>query len=338
MNTHHTPEQPSTTNEKKEFTPAAKQRRSNKFSWIMCGIALVLCAAGEYALSWRNILPLSEEERSTCGAYMDDLSSQSALKLCRINPKEVSAPAQAVEDYLRYITDYTGNPLATAAESRVAELFAHGKAGELTSTSGCGSLTSLLDRKVVLYTSSYVPAMLYQCGQTYAEQKMLAESITAYETFMAHFPAHSLAVQAEAGMARSIIQFAKGSAAGSIQQPGLANTLDSPTATLTLQNGTHYPVRIAYSGPEGHVKELPACETCTTADASATTCSNQGPVVEYQVAPGQYDVVFQTINDSQLVHNPSAPRWTSSWNLARGGQYSGCVVLVPVQSNQYRSP
>jgi hypothetical protein len=144
-----------------------------------------------------------------------------------------------------------------------------------------------------------------------------------YELFRAEYPDHRLAPEVEAALARSVVENAKQSNAGTIPEPQPSGWVQGASAIVVVQNDSPERLRITFQGPEVRVEELAACSACEKhMIVKPLSCPQKGPIGRYTLQPGAYDVVAEAISDRSV--SPFAGNWT----LNRGQQYSSCFYIV----------
>jgi tetratricopeptide (TPR) repeat protein len=213
--------------------------------------------------------------------------------------------------YKKLLTEY---PNALRAAEAEAALLANPLACEESDP---------LKNSLIAERAEFVPSLYYQCGQAYESQGNWEQAITMYEKFLAEYPSHARAVDAEAGLARSIVSQAQTTSAGEIPTPERSGSTGSIVTEVVIQNDSPRRLRIVFSGPESRVEELEACSSCTTyTGIGPLYCPELGPIGRYPLTPGAYDIVVEAISDSEITP------WTGSWNLASGDEYYSCFFVI----------
>ncbi len=182
---------------------------------------------------------------------------------------------------------------------------------------------SELQNTVIEKQDNFKPSLFYNCGQAYENNRDWANAITMYEKFLAEFPSHSLALDVEAALARSIVEQAKASGGFEIPEPERSGFTRSGVTEVVIQNDSPERLRIVFSGPESHVEELEACGACTTyTGIGPLYCPEKGPIGRYTLTPGQYDIVVESITDG------GTTPWKANWVLTSGYKYYNCFFIV----------
>ena len=213
--------------------------------------------------------------------------------------------------YKKLLIEYPG---ALLAEEAQASLLAHPLA--------CKESDSLKN-SVIAQRNEFMPSLYYQCGQAYEGEKNWEQAITMYEKFLADYPGHALAVDAEAGLARVIVSESQTTSAGEIPAPERSGSTGSIVTEVVIQNDSPERLRIVFSGPESHIEELEACSSCTTyTGIGPLYCPEQGPIGRYPLTPGEYDIVVESSSDT------GTTPWTGNWNLVSGDEYYSCFIII----------
>ena len=213
--------------------------------------------------------------------------------------------------YKKLLTEY---PNALLAEQAEASLMA--------SPLACEKF-DLLKNSVIAERSDFMPSLYYQCGQVYEGKGNWDQAISMYETFLANYPDHVHATDAEAGLARSIVSKSQATSAGEIPAPERSGSTGSEVTEVVIQNDSPEHMRIVFSGPESRVEELEPCTSCTTYSGEGPLyCPELGPVGRYSLPPGAYDIVVESISDT------GTTPWTGNWSLVTGDEYYSCFVII----------
>ena len=214
--------------------------------------------------------------------------------------------------YESLLTEYPSHSLAGQAEESL-----------LANPVACEEADSLKKNSTIANRTDFIPTLYYSCGQAYEDDGDWGNAVTMYENFLADYPSHSLASDAEAALARSIVAQAKAGGAGEIPAPESSGSTGSKLTEVIIQNDSPERLRIVFSGPESHVEELGACSSCTNyTGIGPLYCPEKGPIGRYALQPGQYDVVVESINDS------GTTPWTGKWDLVSGDEYYNCFFVV----------
>ncbi len=218
----------------------------------------------------------------------------------------------AILMYESLLTEYPNHSLSGQTE---ASLFVNPVA--------CEEIDSLKKNNTIANRRDFIPTLYYNCGQAYENDRDWGNAILMYENFLADYPSHSLASDAEAALARSIVAQAKAAGAGQIPAPESSGSTGSELTEVIIQNDSPNRLRIVFSGPESHVEELGACSSCTSYIGDGPLfCPEKGPIGRYTLDAGQYDVVVESISGS------GTTPWTGTWDLVSGDEYFNCFFVV----------
>ncbi|HET9905160.1 MAG TPA: tetratricopeptide repeat protein [Anaerolineales bacterium] len=215
------------------------------------------------------------------------------------------------EMYQKLLTEYPG---ASLAENAAASLLANPLACKESDT---------LKNSVIAERNEFMPSLYYQCGQTYEGESNWDQAISMYEKFLAAYPTHARAADAEAGLARAIVSQSQATSAGDIPTPERSGSTGSTVSEVVIQNDSPERLRIVFSGPEARVEELEPCSSCTTyTGIGPLYCPEQGPIGRYPLTPGEYDVVVEAISGD------GTTPWTGNWSLVTGDEYYNCFFII----------
>lgn len=215
------------------------------------------------------------------------------------------------EMYKTLLTEYPDSVLASEAESSL-----------MANPQACEASESLRNSAIAERTD-FMPSLYVGCGQAYEEIGDWDAAILMYENFLADHPDHALAADVEAALARSIVAQAQALGAGEIPPPARSGSTGSDVTAVIIQNDSPDPLRIVFSGPESRVEELEACDTCTNYTGTGPAfCPELGPIGNYTLLPGEYDVVVESVSDD------GTTPWTGSWEMLSGDEYYSCFFVV----------
>lgn len=226
--------------------------------------------------------------------------------------EKTNQPKFAFAMYQWILTSYPRNPASVTAEAYLLE-----------NQTACQESESL-GQSVIANRTDFMPRLYYGCGKKYEKNTDTANARKMYETFLAVYPEHALAKEVESALARIIVAQAKASGAGEISQPDSSGSTTSGQVQVVIQNDSPDRMRIIFSGPNSQVKELDACSTCTSyaAGQAPIFCPNLGPIGQYTLLPGTYDIVVESISDNTVIP------WAGNWNLIDGNEYRRCFFLT----------
>ncbi|MBI5963412.1 MAG: hypothetical protein HY863_08065 [Chloroflexi bacterium] len=226
--------------------------------------------------------------------------------------EKVNQPKFASAMYQWILISYPENPVSLSAETALLE-------NQLT----CQE-SETIRQSAVANRTDFMPKLYYGCGQKYEVNTDYANARKMYETFLAAFPEHSLAKEVESALARTIVAQAKASGAGEISQPESSGSTTSGVVQVIIQNDSPDRMRITFSGPSSQVEELEACSTCTSYEVAQAPlfCPELGPIGQYTLPPGVYDIVVESISDDAVTP------WIGNWDLVDGNEYHRCFFIT----------
>jgi tetratricopeptide (TPR) repeat protein len=170
--------------------------------------------------------------------------------------------------------------------------------------------------------NEFIPLLFYSCGQRYAKEGDSESAIAMFDRFLTKYPDHEIADDVESALADLIISKAKNNNAGEIPQPSYSGRSNSGTSEVIIQNDSPERLLIVFKGPETHVEILEDCSTCSNYFISPTYCPEEGPIGQYTLTPGAYEVVVMSVSDIETTP------WLGSWDLSDGDEYSSCFFII----------
>jgi tetratricopeptide (TPR) repeat protein len=214
--------------------------------------------------------------------------------------------------YEALLSEYPTYPEAGEAEASLLQNF-----------STCAEISSLKSNPVIVQRKDFIPSLYSFCGKAYENQKDWSNAITMYDNLLAEYPDYALTAGAEAALARSIVAQASEEGGGVIPAPEKSGNTSTGETEVTIQNDSPEELRIVFSGPESRVEKLTSCGLCQKYTAVGPAyCPTQGPIANYTLQPGEYDVVVESLSDSTI------KPWTGNWSLVSGSKYDSCFFIV----------
>ncbi len=230
---------------------------------------------------------------------------------------------EAVLAYSAFVTTYAASPIVGAALSRGQTLVSEAPAERLATGELCDAVDVLDAQGFVTAPDVELPPLLLACGDAYTDAGDYGSAIAVLERIRTDYAESPLIPDVEAAYARAALADADRTGAGTLAPPsvvGATGTGDGP-ATVAIRNSTSEPLTIVFHGPTQTVQELPACEQCDAVSAQPDACPEGGPVGQYELPPGTYDVVVRATGSASVLP------FRGSWALVAGQQYSTCFYL-----------
>lgn len=231
--------------------------------------------------------------------------------------------AEAVLAYREFITKYPRSPLVGTALAGGQELISTAPES-VASVELCDALDGLEAEEFIASPADSLPALLYACGQVYEAERAFADALAAYGRFRAEYADHDLADDVETAYARAILEDADEGGAGELPSPDQGRPGGVPDlATIVIQNDAPDILAMVFSGPDVRVEEVEACAECQKyLSPGPPACPELGPVAEYVVEPGTYDVVVRSGSGSDVTP------FRGTWILEAGLIYDSCFYIV----------
>jgi tetratricopeptide (TPR) repeat protein len=166
-----------------------------------------------------------------------------------------------------------------------------------------------------------LPDIYYRCGKTYSTAKEYKDAIVILERFLNEYPQEPRLEEVRTLLAQAMIADARSAGAGTIDTPQQTGTTSTGKTMVQIQNDSPNRIRLVFTGPVTRIEELDACASCTTYSIIGTTyCPEKGPLGQYEMPTGSYDVLVESIGDD-------VTPFTGNWSLG-GGNYYSCFFIV----------
>lgn len=259
---------------------------------------------------------LAQQERIECQAFQDAAERQTS-----------SDPGGAILAYNDFMHNYGDSPLTQEASNRVASVFTQTDAQTLATEGLCDQLESLEQGNLIPQKDSNLPGLLYACGQTYEATENYSGAVQVYERILNDYPGAVAGTEVEDALARAIVAEARAAGAGTIPAPQVSGTTEGGSTVVIIQNDSPDRLRLVFSGPDSRIEEIEPCESCEKYSVVGPVyCPEKGPIGQYTLPPGQYDVVVQSVSDSGVTP------WTGNWELISGDEYYSCFFITTTLS------
>ena len=161
------------------------------------------------------------------------------------------------------------------------------------------------------------------CGDRYSAQSDYSNALAAYEPFLQKYPDHPRAEEIKRKVAEFLVAQANATGAGTIDRPDSSGWAPEGVARVVIQNDSPHRLKIVFSGPDARIETIDSCPSCTDySGLGPMYCPELGPIGTYDLTPGTYEVLVETINE-----NGVSP-FTGTWNLNGGNEFYSCFFVV----------
>jgi hypothetical protein len=232
-------------------------------------------------------------------------------------------PGEAVLAYSGFITTYPRSPLKDTALAGGQGVLAGGP--ERAATVGlCDELEILEAMQFITAPDETLPPLLYACGQAYEAEGAYADALLTYERFRTDYAGHDLARDVDEAFARATLAETDESGAGSLPAPEETGAgTGTGLATVFIQNDSPDELNMVFSGPDVQIEMLDACAECVEfIGEEPDECPGLGPIGEYIVEPGTYEVVVKSSSGGFVIP------FRGTWTLEAGQEYASCFYIV----------
>jgi hypothetical protein len=233
-------------------------------------------------------------------------------------------PGEAVLGYSNLVKKYDRSALRDAAVASGQKLIAS-TPEKVASVDVCDALDTLETQRFFAPVDEMLPPILYACGRAYAAKGAFGDALAMLGRFRAEYSTHALADQVEKAFVEATLAETAASGAGKLPPPESVGKSGQAggQSTVVIQNDSPEQLSIVFSGPDVRVEEVKACGECVEyVGVGPSACPEKGPVAEYVLAPGTYEVVVKSSSGSDVTP------FRGTWTLKKGEEYSSCFYLV----------
>jgi hypothetical protein len=191
------------------------------------------------------------------------------------------------------------------------------------STDFCPMLQQMSESATFTNNANQFADILLACGNNSAANADYDSAVNAYQIFLAQYPNHPRVEEVNQLLPDLLINQARASGAGTIERPESSGWAPEGVARVVIQNDSPHDLRIVFSGPDARIETLDACAECTDySTIGPIFCPEKGPIGTYDLTPGQFEVLVETTNESDVTP------FTGSWDLQGGNEFYSCFFIV----------
>jgi hypothetical protein len=262
---------------------------------------------------------------STWSTEENKASARQGMALCQryleLVTTQSTDPGLALLGYDDLIRDNGASPLIPVIEQQARTVFA-AEPARIVNKTVCQRLDSYVERNWITDLNNNLPHYYQECGQVFTAAAAYGEAIAMYERFIAAYPAHPALEEVEKSLAKASVAEARQAGAGIIAPPQSTGGSGSGPALVIIQNDSPEKLSLVFSGPEARFETIEACATCVDFTSSPEFCPEEGPIGEFELPAGVYEVVVKSISDDGITP------FTGTWELVPGDEYYSCFFLV----------
>ncbi len=230
--------------------------------------------------------------------------------------------SMAILNFYEFIKNYERNVLTDFSKENIALIFTMRTPEQLADEALCSELDTLANGGYLPSATTTLPSMYYACGRSAATMAEYAIAINWFDRFITKYPSHTLRAVVEDELARTLLRYAQ-SEGGSLPAPQQSGSTNSGASKVIIQNDSPEKLRIVFSGADTRIEVLDACPSCQTYSlAGPQFCPEKGPIGEYTMPPGTYQVAVQAMDDSAVTP------WSGSWPLGNAEEYYSCFFIT----------
>lgn len=265
-----------------------------------------------------NYAARAEVKKKECDFFLGAVANQEAGEF-----------EPALVSYAK-LANYEDSALIQPTRNNLADLFEKADIESLATLSVCNRLGNLTSQDL-LPDSSEQPLLLYlRCGEIYEERERLRQVVDVYQQILQTYPEHELTGEVKHRLAAIKILDIKErhDEVSYIDSPQPIAITEDGSTLVRIKNSSPHSINITFSGETPRFGEIeqcqdPECVVYTSIREAPESCIQQGPVEEYQVEPGEYEIVVEPAS----LGNPVNP-WYGAWNLEAGYLYFSCFHII----------
>ena len=328
--------------------PATPRRRGIRKRWVVAAVVVALVGVGGFQVWQREqtyqtghaaylaadcaaaVGPLRTVAEAESGSGASDVVLKATAELLECEAVMAAddlgtqgRPGEAVLAYSEFVVKFPRSPLKDLAVT-------NGRAAitadpdRVATTDVCDALDALEAQQLIATPAETLPPLLYACGQAYEADGEFADALATYAQFRDDYPEHALADDVDAAFARATLAETTTANPGDLPPPNAMGPGGTAgLATIVIQNGSPDELNMVFSGPDVRVEEIEACTDCVKVFGVATdACEREGPMAEYVVSPGTYQVVVKSGSGS------SVRPFRGTWTLEAGQEYASCFYIA----------
>lgn len=271
-----------------------------------------LAQTKDYPAILANEACSKESDYVNAGLLLAD-SSQPLYKLnCAMFLLELDKPNAAFEHVVGIFENFPNHPVAEQLLESI-----------MRETTFCSLTQQMSDSTTFNHDTNNLANIFLECGTNYAEQGEFRLAADIYESFLNKFPEHPSVETVKFLLPDLLVKAARAAGSGTIERPNETGWAPEGVARVVIQNDSPHDMRIVFSGPDARIEILPACETCIDYYAVGPLyCPEQGPIGTYDLTPGDFDVLVESINEEDVIP------FTGTWGFQGGKAFYSCFYIV----------
>lgn len=228
----------------------------------------------------------------------------------------------ALQSASTFVATFKNSHLTPLVYEQSTEIFENRSPEQLAGQVVCPQLTVFTTRQLIPNSEERLPLLYFACGEFYRQQKQYETATPRYQKVLNDYPEHDLAAKAQSALASMTIEQAKAEGVDAIELPQRIGRVAAGTAVIAIQNDAPELLEITFSGASSLLEKMPDCPDCQVFSSPPPHCPEKGPLKEYTLKPGEYDVLFRSPQPSTT--KPMA----GVWNLEDGAKYYLCSFVV----------
>jgi tetratricopeptide (TPR) repeat protein len=263
---------------------------------------------GQYAKS-------AETKKAECGFFENAVSLQKDGKY-----------EAALLGYAK-LAVYEDSNLLAPTRTQISNLFQKLDIKSVSTLNVCDRLGVLTSRSLLPKSNANLQSLYLSCGGLYSKDKNYEKAVGLYENFLKEYPSHLWLKDVQRSLAQASISDIKSrKGVRKIMSPRRTGTTADGSTVINIQNISPATMRITISGATPKFEKLKSCSDCVVYDGNAPDeCFDKGPIGQYTVEPGEYDIAIET----QLDDGGQTKPWAgNNWVLEPGGEYGSCFIIV----------
>lgn len=233
----------------------------------------------------------------------------------------------ALRSAAKFIDSFKENHLTALVYVRSADIFNENPVEAIVGFSFCPQIEMFSRYNLIPQPDENLPLLHFACGEYYKQEKSYNLAIPSYQFFLDNYPQHSLLSNAKAAMASIAIDLAKSAKTVEIDMPQKIGKSAPGTVTIIIQNDAPDTLDVTFSGPNTLLETIEDCPDCQVLTQAPKYCPEKGPIKEYTIAPGDYDVLFESPKSSDVTP------MLGEWQLEDGAKYYMCSIVVKKKVN-----
>lgn len=228
----------------------------------------------------------------------------------------------ALWHYTEQALNYPNSVLTKFARGGAQRIISDRPAADYVSGRICAGIDDLVKQGAIKNKNATLPDIYADCGDHFFSIQDWENSMLFFYMLIDEYPNDANIKTYQQEIALAAYNYADMIGAGEIEVPEISGSYQPGKSMYIVNNATSEQIRIMLTGPQTVIKTLPACPSCGSYGVLGPMfCPTEATTGRYELLPGNYKVVVESITDSSITP------YSGEWRLSGGNTYEDCFYV-----------